>query len=49
VDILVDESRLPEGPDGIEEPDRDALDQANKTISETPAGDCRMEDILMAF
>jgi DNA-directed RNA polymerase II subunit RPB1 len=49
VDILVDESRLPEGPDGIEEPDRDALDQANKTIDDTPAGDCRMEDILMAF
>lgn len=47
VDILVDETRLPEGADEIMEPD--TLEQANKAIASVTDSECRMEDILMAW
>jgi DNA-directed RNA polymerase II subunit RPB1 len=47
VDILVDESKLPEGPEGAEGPDTGDLDAANKTLEEAGAGDCRLEDLSM--
>ena len=47
VDILVDETRLPEGADEIVE--SDALEQANKTIASAPDSECRIEDIIMAW
>uniref|UniRef100_A0A6C0AJC9 DNA-directed RNA polymerase n=1 Tax=viral metagenome TaxID=1070528 RepID=A0A6C0AJC9_9ZZZZ len=47
VDILVDETRLPEGADEIVE--SDALDQANKAVASVVDTECRMEDILMAW
>jgi DNA-directed RNA polymerase II subunit RPB1 len=47
VDILVDETRLPEGADEIIEPN--ALEQANKAIASVTDSECRMEDILMAW
>jgi DNA-directed RNA polymerase II subunit RPB1 len=45
VDILVDESRLPDGPE--EEVPSDVLEQVNERLASAPAGDCRLEDILM--
>ena len=45
VDILVDETRLPEGPE--EEVPSDTLEQVNARLASAPAGDCRLEDILM--
>jgi hypothetical protein len=47
VDILVDETRLPEGADEIIE--SDALEQANKAIASIPDSECRLEDITMAW
>lgn len=47
VDILVDETRLPEGADEIVEPD--TLEQANKAVAAVPESQCRIEDILMAW
>ena len=47
VDILVDETHLPEGADEIVE--SDALEQANKAIDSVKDSECRMEDILMAW
>jgi DNA-directed RNA polymerase II subunit RPB1 len=51
VDILIDEARLPEGPD--EEPQNEALDTlntANQKLDSLPATtECRMEDILMEW
>lgn len=46
VDILVDEARLPEGDDdmGLED---DTLEKVNQRLEAAPAGDCRLEDILM--
>jgi len=45
VDILVDESRLPDGPD--EEPEDTTLQDVNKRLSALPETECRLEDILM--
>ena len=47
VDILVDETKLPEGPD--EEPEDETLDQVNARLEKLEPGECRMEDILMAW
>ena len=47
VNILVDETRLPEGADEIVE--SDALEQANKAIDAMPDSECRIEDIVMAW
>ena len=47
VDILVDESRLPEGPEEIEGEDEEALEKINQRLTDVPAGEYRMEDILM--
>jgi len=45
VDILVDESRLPDGQD--EEPEDKTLEEVNQKLSALPESVCRMEDILM--
>jgi hypothetical protein len=47
VDILVDETRLPDGPE--EEPEDDTLETVNETLAAKPTSDCRMEDILMEW
>ena len=47
VDILVDETRLPEGADEIVE--SDALEQANRAVDAIPDSECRIEDIVMAW
>jgi len=47
VDILVDETRLPEGADEFVE--SDALEQANKAVAGVPDSECRLEDITMAW
>ena len=47
VDILVDETRLPEGADEIVE--SDVLEQANKAVAAVPESECRIEDIIMAW
>jgi DNA-directed RNA polymerase II subunit RPB1 len=51
VDILIDEARLPEGPE--EEPQNEALDTlnaVNQKLDSLPATtECRMEDILMEW
>ena len=47
VDILVDETRLPEGPsEGLDE-EAEALERANDKVLGKEPGVCRMEDILM--
>lgn len=47
VDILVDETRLPEGAEeGV--PD-DTLEQVNARLATIPESECRMEDILMEW
>ena len=45
VDILVDESRLPDGPD--EEPEDKTLEEVNQKLSSLSESECRLEDILM--
>ncbi len=45
VDILVDESRLPEGEE--EAPPDDTLDKVNQRLEATAPSECRLEDILM--
>ena len=47
VDILVDESRLPEGPEEMEEDQQEAVEKINQRLANMPVGECRMEDILM--
>ena len=47
VDILVDESKLPEGPEGTESADTADLDAANKTLEDAGSGECRVEDLSM--
>jgi hypothetical protein len=42
---LVDESRLPDGPD--EEPEDTTLQDVNQRLSALPETECRLEDILM--
>lgn len=50
VDILVDESRLPEGPEDIDGENEEILDKLNQRLaSMTIDGECRMEDILMEW
>lgn len=48
VDILVDEANLPEGEDQLDMPDQ-TLEKVNQRLESAPAGDCRMEDILMEW
>ena len=48
VDILVDESRLPEGPEELDDTQED-MDKLNQRLAVAPTGDCRMEDILMEW
>jgi DNA-directed RNA polymerase II subunit RPB1 len=45
VDILVDESRLPDGLD--EQPEDKTLEEVNQKLASLPESECRMEDILM--
>ena len=47
VDILVDESRLPEGTE--EEPEDDTLDKVNQRLEAAVPSECKMEDILMEW
>ena len=47
VDILVDESRLPEGEE--EPPEDDTLEKVNQRLEAVPVGECRLEDILMEW
>jgi DNA-directed RNA polymerase II subunit RPB1 len=48
VDILVDESRLPEGAEE-EMADNAVLDKVNAQLATAVNGDCRMEDIMMEW
>ena len=45
VDILVDESRLPDGLD--EQPEDKTLEEVNQKLTSLPESECRLEDILM--
>jgi hypothetical protein len=45
VDILVDESRLPDGLD--EQPEDKTLEEVNQKLASLPESEVRMEDILM--
>ena len=47
VDILVDESRMPEGIE--EEPEEETLEVVNNRLANLPVSDCRIEDILMEW
>jgi DNA-directed RNA polymerase II subunit RPB1 len=47
VDILVDESRMPEGIE--EEPEDETLEVVNNRLANVPVSDCRIEDILMEW
>jgi DNA-directed RNA polymerase II subunit RPB1 len=47
VDILVDESRLPDG--GEEPVESDDLEQVNQKLGAVQESECRLEDILMDF
>ncbi len=47
VDILVDESRLPEGEE--EAPVDDTLDKVNQRLESIAPSECRLEDILMEW
>jgi DNA-directed RNA polymerase II subunit RPB1 len=49
VDILVDESKLPEGGEDDLDLDEEALEQVNARLEKLEPGECRMEDILMAW
>jgi DNA-directed RNA polymerase II subunit RPB1 len=48
VDILIDESKMPEGPDDYPDEVEDALEKVNARLETLkPDRECRMEDILM--
>jgi DNA-directed RNA polymerase II subunit RPB1 len=47
VDILVDESRLPEGTE--EEPEDNTLEKVNERLESVVPSECRLEDILMEW
>jgi DNA-directed RNA polymerase II subunit RPB1 len=49
VDILVDETKLPEGGEDDLDLDEEALEQVNARLEKLEPGECRMEDILMAW
>jgi hypothetical protein len=47
VDILIDETRLPEGDE--EDVEDETLDTVNQRLASVADGECRMEDVLMAW
>jgi DNA-directed RNA polymerase II subunit RPB1 len=47
VDILVDETKLPDGPE--EEPEDDTLETVNEKLAAQPTSECKLEDILMEW
>jgi DNA-directed RNA polymerase beta' subunit len=49
VDILVDETRLPEGPEEDVDLEQDLLEKVNDRLANAPAGECSMEQILMEW
>ena len=49
VDILVDETKLPEGADEELDLEAEALEQVNTRLEKLEPGECRLEDILMAW
>jgi DNA-directed RNA polymerase II subunit RPB1 len=49
VDILVDETKLPEGPDEELDLEADALEQVNARLEKMEPGECRLEDIMMPW
>jgi hypothetical protein len=49
VDILVDETKLPEGADEELDLQEEALEQVNTRLEKLEPGECRLEDILMAW
>jgi DNA-directed RNA polymerase II subunit RPB1 len=49
VDILVDETRLPEGHDEEMDHRQETLEKVNQKLAAIPEGECRMEDILMEW
>jgi DNA-directed RNA polymerase II subunit RPB1 len=48
VDILVDETNLPEGPDSLED-EGGVLAEVNRELGGAPDSECRIEDILMPW
>ena len=49
VDIFVDETKLPEGPDQDYNLEEETLDQVNERLSKIDDRDCRIEDIRMEW
>lgn len=49
VDILVDETRLPDGPEDLDSGDAEALDKINQRLASAAPTEFRMEDILMEW
>jgi DNA-directed RNA polymerase II subunit RPB1 len=49
VDILVDETRLPEGPEEDLDLEQDLLEKVNDRLANAPAGECSLEQILMEW
>ena len=49
VDILVDETKLPDGPEEELDLVEDALERVNQTLENRPDSECRLEDILMPW
>ena len=49
VDILIDETRLPDGLEDMGDEQQELLEQVNKRLDTIPETECRMEDILMEW
>jgi DNA-directed RNA polymerase II subunit RPB1 len=49
VDILVDETRLPEGAEDMGDEQAELLAKVEERLAEVPTTDCRIEDILMEW
>jgi DNA-directed RNA polymerase II subunit RPB1 len=49
VDILIDETRLPDGLEDMGDEQQELLEQVNKRLETIPDTECRMEDILMEW
>jgi DNA-directed RNA polymerase II subunit RPB1 len=49
VDILIDETRLPDGLEDMGDEQQELLEQVNKRLETIPETECRMEDILMEW
>ena len=49
VDILVDETRLPEGVEEEPDVDEEILEKVNDRLANAPPGECSMEQILMEW